>query len=176
MEDLIVNFVMIGKLLFFDFVKSILVDMVWIVMCVVVLQVFLFFFGGFFGGGNVVVQFGVDNLVSNSGLFVNGGVFVGGVQMFVIGGVFINSVVSMLIVFGMSGGCMGVMGEVGLEVVMLLIRILFGVFGVCVMGGSSLQINVEVNIVLDGLVNVFSSQFGLDQFGCDIGMFVEQKY
>ncbi|MDP6009162.1 phage tail tape measure protein [Pseudomonas aeruginosa] len=172
MEDSIVNFAMTGKLSFADFAKSILADMARIATRAAASQAL----SSLFGGGNAAVQSGVDNLVSNSGLFANGGAFAGGVQMFATGGAFTNSVVSTPTAFGMSGGRLGVMGEAGPEAVMPLTRTSSGALGVRAMGGGGSQINVEVNIASDGSANVSSSQPGLDQFGRDIGTFVEQKY
>ncbi len=176
MEDAVATFATTGKLSFSDFAKSILADMARIATRAAASQALSSLFGGFFGGGNAAAQSGVDNLVSNSGLFANGGAFAGGVQMFATGGAFTNSVVSTPTAFGMSGGRMGVMGEAGPEAVMPLTRTSSGALGVRAMGGSSSQINVEVNIASDGSANVSSSQPGLDQFGRDIGTFVEQKY
>ncbi|ELP1305181.1 phage tail tape measure protein [Pseudomonas aeruginosa] len=176
MEDAVAAFATTGKLSFSDFAKSILADMARIATRAAASQALSSLFGGFFGGGNAAAQSGVDNLVSNSGLFANGGAFAGGVQMFATGGAFTNSVVSTPTAFGMSGGRMGVMGEAGPEAVMPLTRTSSGALGVRAMGGSSSQINVEVNIASDGSANVSSSQPGLDQFGRDIGTFVEQKY
>ncbi|MEG6528986.1 hypothetical protein, partial [Bordetella bronchiseptica] len=95
---------------FSDFAKSTLADMARIATRAAASQALSSLFGGFFGGGNAAVQSGVDNLVSSSGLFANGGAFAGGVQMFATGGAFTNSVVSTLTAFGMSGGRLGVMG------------------------------------------------------------------
>ncbi|HEK1347205.1 TPA: phage tail tape measure protein [Pseudomonas aeruginosa] len=176
MEDAVATFATTGKLSFSDFAKSILADMARIATRAAASQALSSLFGGFFGGGNAAAQSGVDNLVSNSGLFANGGAFAGGVQMFATGGVFTNSVVSTPTAFGMSGGRMGVMGEAGPEAVMPLTRTSSGALGVRAMGGGGSQINVEVNIASDGSANVSSSQPGLDQFGRDIGTFVEQKY
>ncbi|MED5006238.1 phage tail tape measure protein [Pseudomonas aeruginosa] len=176
MEDSIANFAMTGKLSFSDFTKSILADMARIATRAAASQALSSLFGGFFGGGNAAAQSGVDNLVSNSGLFANGGAFASGVQMFATGGAFTNSVVSTPTAFGMSGGRLGVMGEAGPEAVMPLTRTSSGALGVRAMGGGGSQINVEVNIASDGSANVSSSQPGLDQFGRDIGTFVEQKY
>lgn len=176
MEDAVATFATTGKLSFSDFTKSILADMARIATRAAASQALSSLFGGFFGGGNAAAQSGVDNLVSNSGLFANGGAFAGGVQMFATGGVFTNSVVSTPTAFGMSGGRMGVMGEGGPEAVMPLTRTSSGALGVRAMGGGGSQINVEVNIASDGSANVSSSQPGLDQFGRDIGTFVEQKY
>ncbi|MFU3837412.1 phage tail tape measure protein [Pseudomonas aeruginosa] len=176
MEDAVATFATTGKLSFSDFAKSILADMARIATRAAASQALSSLFGGFLGGGNAAAQSGVDNLVSNSGLFANGGAFAGGVQMFATGGAFTNSVVSTPTAFGMSGGRMGVMGEAGPEAVMPLTRTSSGALGVRAMGGGSSQINVEVNIASDGSANVSSSQPGLDQFGRDIGTFVEQKY
>ncbi|MFP8314780.1 phage tail tape measure protein [Pseudomonas aeruginosa] len=176
MEDAVATFATTGKLSFSDFAKSILADMARIATRAAASQALSSLFGGFFGGGNAAVQSGVDNLVSSSGLFANGGAFAGGVQMFATGGTFTNSVVSTPTAFGMSGGRLGVMGEAGPEAVMPLTRTSSGALGVRAMGGGGSQINVEVNIASDGSANVSSSQPGLDQFGRDIGTFVEQKY
>ncbi|RTB60233.1 phage tail tape measure protein (plasmid) [Pseudomonas aeruginosa] len=176
MEDAVATFATTGKLSFSDFAKSILADMARIATRAAASQALSSLFGGFFGGGNAAAQSGVDNLVSNSGLFANGGAFAGGVQMFATGGAFTNSVVSTPTAFGMSGGRLGVMGEAGPEAVMPLTRTSSGALGVRAMGGGGSQINVEVNIASDGSANVSSSQPGLDQFGRDIGTFVEQKY
>ncbi|HEK2227658.1 TPA: phage tail tape measure protein [Pseudomonas aeruginosa] len=176
MEDAVATFATTGKLSFSDFAKSILADMARIATRAAASQALSSLFGGFFGGGNAAVQSGVDNLVSNSGLFANGGAFAGGVHMFATGGAFTNSVVSTPTAFGMSGGRLGVMGEAGPEAVMPLTRTSSGALGVRAIGGGGSQINVEVNIASDGSANVSSSQPGLDQFGRDIGTFVEQKY
>lgn len=176
MEDAVATFATTGKLSFSDFAKSILADMARIATRAAASQALSSLFGGFFGGGNAAAQSGVDNLVSNSGLFANGGAFAGGVQMFATGGAFTNSVVSTPTAFGMSGGRLGVMGEAGPEAVMPLTRTSSGALGVRAMGGGGSQINVEVNFASDGSANVSSSQPGLDQFGRDIGTFVEQKY
>ncbi|MGU0636533.1 phage tail tape measure protein [Pseudomonas aeruginosa] len=176
MEDAVATFATTGKLSFSDFAKSILADMARIATRAAASQALSSLFGGFFGGGNAAAQSGVDNLVSNSGLFANGGAFAGGVQMFAAGGAFTNSVVSTPTAFGMSGGRLGVMGEAGPEAVMPLTRTSSSALGVRAMGGGGSQINVEVNIASDGSANVSSSQPGLDQFGRDIGTFVEQKY
>ncbi|HCE5836581.1 TPA: phage tail tape measure protein, partial [Pseudomonas aeruginosa] len=117
--------------------KSILADMARIATRAAASQALSSLFGGFFGGGNAAAQSGVDNLVSNSGLFANGGAFAGGVQMFATGGAFTNSVVSTPTAFGMSGGRMGVMGEAGPEAVMPLTRTSSGALGVRAVGGGS---------------------------------------
>ncbi|HBN9555421.1 phage tail tape measure protein [Pseudomonas aeruginosa] len=137
MEDSIANFATTGKLSFSDFAKSILADMARIATRAAASQALSSLFGGFFGGGNAAAQSGVDNLVSNSGLFANGGAFAGGVQMFATGGAFTNSVVSTPTAFGMSGGRMGVMGEAGPEAVMPLTRTSSGALGVRAVGGGS---------------------------------------
>ncbi|HCH0514162.1 TPA: phage tail tape measure protein [Pseudomonas aeruginosa] len=137
MEGSIANFAMTGKLSFSDFTKSILADMARIATRAAASQALSSLFGGFFGGGNAAAQSGVDNLVSNSGLFANGGAFAGGVQMFATGGAFTNSVVSTPTAFGMSGGRLGVMGEAGPEAVMPLTRTSSGALGVRAVGGGS---------------------------------------
>ncbi|MCO2180211.1 phage tail tape measure protein [Pseudomonas aeruginosa] len=137
MEDAVATFATTGKLSFSDFAKSILADMARIATRAAASQALSSLFGGFFGGGNAAVQSGVDNLVSNSGLFANGGAFAGGVQMFATGGAFTNSVVSTPTAFGMSGGRLGVMGEAGPEAVMPLTRTSSGALGVRAVGGGS---------------------------------------
>ncbi|HHK5164778.1 TPA: phage tail tape measure protein, partial [Pseudomonas aeruginosa] len=136
MEDAVATFATTGKLSFSDFTKSILADMARIATRAAASQALSSLFGGFFGGGNAAAQSGVDNLVSNSGLFANGGAFAGGVQMFATGGAFTNSVVSTPTAFGMSGGRLGVMGEAGPEAVMPLTRTSSGALGVRAMGGG----------------------------------------
>ncbi|EMF0829271.1 phage tail tape measure protein [Pseudomonas aeruginosa] len=137
MEDAVATFATTGKLSFSDFAKSILADMARIATRAAASQALSSLFGGFFGGGNAAAQSGVDNLVSNSGLFANGGAFAGGVQMFATGGAFTNSVVSTPTAFGMSGGRLGVMGEAGPEAVMPLTRTSSGALGVRAVGGGS---------------------------------------
>ncbi len=137
MEDAVATFATTGKLSFSDFAKSILADMARIATRAAASQALSSLFGGFFGGGNAAVQSGVDNLMSNSGLFANGGAFAGGVQMFATGGAFTNSVVSTPTAFGMSGGRLGVMGEAGPEAVMPLTRTSSGALGVRAVGGGS---------------------------------------
>ncbi|HBO4168684.1 phage tail tape measure protein [Pseudomonas aeruginosa] len=133
MEDAVATFATTGKLSFSDFAKSILADMARIATRAAASQAL----SSLFGGGNAAVQSGVDNLVSNSGLFANGGAFAGGVQMFATGGAFTNSVVSTPTAFGMSGGRLGVMGEAGPEAVMPLTRTSSGALGVRAVGGGS---------------------------------------
>lgn len=55
---------------------------------------------------------------------------------FVRGGVFNDGIQSVLVLFSMVGGCLVLIGECGLEVIMLLSCGFDGVFGVCVFGGG----------------------------------------
>ena len=109
-----------------------------------------------------------------------GGGWTGGTQFFAQGGAFTNSVVSSPTAFGMSGGGVGVMGEAGPEAIVPLARASDGSLGVRMMGAgggaSSGGVQVFVNIASDGSSSSSTSEPGLQQFGSELGAFVEAKY
>ncbi|MEC5321567.1 phage tail tape measure protein, partial [Brenneria populi subsp. brevivirga] len=88
---------------------------------------------------------------------------------------FSGQVVDKPTLFAFAKGA-GLMGEAGPEAIMPLTRNANGVLGVravgAVAGGAPI---VKINIANDGSVSQ-SSAAGLEQFGSEIGRFVEQKY
>lgn len=109
-----------------------------------------------------------------------GGGWSGGTQFFAQGGAFTNSVVSSPTAFGMSGGGRGVMGEAGPEAIVPLARASDGSLGVRMMGAGGATsgggVQVFVNIASDGSSSATTNEPGLQQFGSELGAFVEAKY
>lgn len=186
MEDAIVNFAMTGKLSFADFTKSILADMARIAARQASSSLLSSLVGagaGYFTGGGVSSAGSTaagytgseySNWLATQAL---GGAWDSGVQMFAKGGAFTNSVVSQPTAFGMAGG-VGVMGEAGPEAIMPLARASDGSLGVRAAGGGagSTAIHVTVHVDSEGGVSTSSNAAGLQQFGDELGRFVEQKH
>jgi len=122
-------------------------------------------------------QAGYSNLGSWQ---AKGGGWTGGTQFFAQGGAFTNSVVSSPTSFGMSGGQRGVMGEAGPEAIVPLARSSDGSLGVRMMGGQSSGtgggVQVFVNIDGNGNASSSSDEPAMNQFGSELGAFVEAKY
>lgn len=68
----------------------------------------------------------------------------------------------------------GLMGEAGPEAIMPLIRNANGVMGMRAVGGNAAP-QVSINIASDGHISQTSSA-GLEQFGSEIGSFVDQRF
>ncbi|WP_089167845.1 phage tail tape measure protein [Azotobacter chroococcum] len=130
------------------------------------------------GGG--LVQAGVSWL---GDLFANakGNAFAGGeVIPFAKGGAFTNSIVDTPTLFPFAKGT-GLMGEAGPEAIMPLGRSSDGSLGVRMIGGGSgggqaVVISVEVNIQSDGSVTAQANSQAGQQFGADVGRYIEQRY
>jgi lambda family phage tail tape measure protein len=193
MEDAIVNFAMTGKLSFADFAKSILADMARIAARQASSEALSALFGlassaagSYFGGsttsaGSTSAGYSDAALSGWSGVQqAKGGAWSGGVQMFASGGAFTNSVVSKPTAFGMSGGQTGVMGEAGPEAIMPLTRTAGGQLGVRSVGGANAAggtvISVQVNVAGDGTTTSTADDPAYEQFGKDLGDFVDQRY
>jgi len=107
-----------------------------------------------------------------------GGAWSGGTQMFAQGGAFTNSVVSNPTSFGMANGARGIMGEAGDEAIVPLARTRNGDLGVRMMGGGSsggTVVQVNVNVTGNGSSSSSDGGAGWDQFGSELGSFVEQR-
>lgn len=108
-----------------------------------------------------------------------GGAWSGGTQMFAQGGAFTNSVVSNPTSFGMANGARGVMGEAGDEAIVPLARTRNGDLGVRMMGGGNsgggTVVQVNVNVAESGTSSSSDGGAGWDQFGSELGSFVEQR-
>ncbi|AZF09567.1 Phage tail length tape-measure protein 1 [Pseudomonas sp. R2-37-08W] len=199
MEDSLVNFALTGKASFADFTKSILADMARIAtrqassaLLGSLVGAAASYFGGSAAGGNGMAAGSAGAVSSNLGASsagysstyfpqAKGGAWSGGVQMFADGGAFTNSVVSKPTAFGMAGG-MGLMGEAGPEAIMPLTRTSSGALGVRAVGGGSggavvpTQINVTVTVASDGTTSSTADDSAYQQFGKDLGDFVDQRY
>jgi len=125
------------------------------------------------------IKAGVDWL---GGLFANakGNAFAGGsVIPFAQGGAFTNSIVNKPTLFPFAKGT-GLMGEAGPEAIMPLTRSSDGSLGVRMVGGGgggqAVRISVVINIQSDGSVNTEANSQASQQFGAEIGRYVEQRY
>lgn len=108
-----------------------------------------------------------------------GGAWSGGTQMFAQGGMFTNSVVSNPTPFAMSNGAMGIMGEAGDEAIVPLARTRNGDLGVRMVGGggggNSTIVHVNVQVADGGSSSSSDGGSNWNQFGNELGSFVEQK-
>ena len=148
MEDALVNFVTTGKLAFGDLARSIINDMIRIVIQQAIMRPFTGWLSGILG-------------------FENGGVVSGGepVKKFAYGGI-----VSRPTVFPMKNG-MGLMGEAGAEAIMPLQRGRNGKLGVQASGGVG---NIVVNVDASGS-NVEGDAAQGRQLGKMIGAAVQNE-
>jgi lambda family phage tail tape measure protein len=182
MEDAIVQFATTGKLSFSDFAKSVLADMARIAArqaATGILSSAVSTVAGLWTGGATSAGSTTAGYSSTYFPQAKGGAWADGIQMFAKGGAFTNSIVSQPTLFPFANGT-GLMGEAGPEAIMPLTRGSDGSLGVRakldgVVGGGT-QINVEVNISSDGTSQVSSDDATANQFGREIGAFVEQKY
>ena len=97
--------------------------------------------------------------------------------MFANGGAFTNSIAT-----GPTLAPMALFGEAGPEAIMPLTRTSSGALGVRAVGGSSgamgapAQINVTVTVASDGTTSSTADDPAYQQFGKDLGDFVDQRY
>lgn len=194
MGDAMGEFVTTGKLNFKDLTSSILTDMAKIAARQATSSALSALFGmastaagAYFGSGNGLSGAAAtsSNLGASQAGYGNayfpqakGGGWTGGTQFFAQGGAFTNSIVSSPTSFGMSGGGRGVMGEAGPEAIVPLARASDGSLGVRMMGGGGASggVQVFVNIASDGSVTSTSDDSGLQQFGSELGAFVDARY
>ncbi|WP_397448128.1 phage tail tape measure protein [Pseudomonas sp. NA-150] len=193
MDDALANFALTGKLSFSDFAKSIIADLAKIAAKQASSAVLSSIFGlatsaasSYFGGGSSsggsASDYSSGQLSGWAGVHqATGGAWDSGVQMFANGGAFSDSVVSTPTAFGMAGGRTGVMGEAGPEAIMPLTRGSNGKLGVQAVGGgagqgTTTQVSVVVNVASDGSAQSTTDTAGYEQFGKDLGQFIEQKY
>lgn len=190
MEDSIVSFVTTGKMSFSDLTKSILADMARIAVKSAASSALMAIFGSMdFSGSSAA---GTGNAASDYSNLSNwqgptqakGGGWSGGTQFFAKGGAFTNTVVSKPTAFGTSTGT-GVMGEKGPEAIMPLTRSSDGSLGVRAsvdVGGLQQSTGgggVNVYISIDGAggaPTTETSDSKYEQFGKDLGNFVDQRY
>lgn len=170
--DALANFVLTGKMDFKSLAVSILSDLAKVAVKIAFVNA-LKAGASAFGGAGYTGAFG----------FANGGAFDSGVQKFAKGGAFTNSVYNKPTPFAMGGafgGGMGVMGEAGPEAIMPLTRGPDGSLGVRSIGGGSKSssggVIVNISIAEGGQTTTDSNTNGMQQFGKEIGSFVEQKY
>ena len=149
MEDALVNFVTTGKLAFGDLARSIINDMIRIVIQQAIMKPFTGWLSGILG-------------------FENGGVVSGGEQVkkYAYGGI-----VSRPTVFPMKNG-MGLMGEAGAEAIMPLKRGSNGKLGVQASGGG--VGNVVVNVDASG-TNAEGNESQGRELGKMIGVAVQSE-
>ena len=184
MEDALVSFVTTGKASFADFTKSILADMARIAarqaITGLAANLFSSVVGGYMGGGGTTTSTSGFSEGYFSSVNAKGNAFrAGEVVAFANGGAFSNSIVSSPTLFPMSAGRTGLMGEAGPEAILPLTRAPDGSLGVRSLGGGSsgvAQISVQVNIASDGSSEVSADDGRAQQFGKELGAFVEQKY
>jgi len=191
MEDAVVNFATTGKLSFADFTKSILADMARIatrqassaLLSSLVGAGISYFSGGgssTTSAGSTAAGYSPGTINSWAAAQANGGAWDSGAQLFANGGAFTNSIVSKPTAFGMAGGQKGIMGEAGPEAIVPLARTAGGQLGIRALGGGSgdgsTQISVQVTVASDGSTSASSDAPGFQQFGKELGDFVEQKY
>lgn len=132
MTDTFTEFVMTGKASFKDMTKSILADLLKIIIRAQIVNAVTSMFGitpAAAGGGGF-----------SFGMYANGGAFSNGVQKFASGGAFTNSVVSNPTMFS-ANGKPAVMGEAGPEAIVPLARLGGGSLGV-----KSVPSNVIINV------------------------------
>lgn len=199
MGDAMGEFVATGKLDFRSLTSSILTDMAKIAAQQATSSALSSLFGmattlggAYFGGGANGLAAGSAGATSSATgasqagygnqFFpqAKGGGWTGGTQFFAQGGAFTNSVVSTPTAFGMSGGKRGVMGEAGPEAIVPLARASDGSLGVRMMGAGGQQagggVQVFINIDGEGGVTSSSDNSGLQQFGSELGAFVDSRY
>ena len=194
--DALAEFVTTGKLDFRSFTASILADMAKIAAQQAasgalsgILGIAATAASAYFGGGANGLAAGSAGAASSSmgasqagysNLYfqAKGGAWSGGTQMFANGGMFTNSVVSNPTPFAMSNGAMGVMGEAGDEAIVPLARTRNGDLGIRAMGGgngANTIVNVNVAVSSGGTTSNSDGGAGWNQFGNELGTFVEQK-
>ncbi len=184
MEDAVANFAISGKFSFSDFTKSVLADMARIATRQAITGIAGSLFGsavsGLFGGGASAVGEGTMTGFSEGSFVPNAK---GGVYDSPSLSHFSNQVHSTPQFFAFAKGA-GVFGEAGPEAIMPLTRAPDGNLGVRAVGRGSAEsssvvagpISVSITINSDGSTQVESKAPMMDQFGKEIGAFVEAKY
>ncbi|MCF1487600.1 phage tail tape measure protein [Pseudomonas sp. AA27] len=184
MEDAVANFAITGKLSFSDFAKSVLADMARIATRQAITGIAGSLFGsaigGFFGGGASAVGEGTMTGFSEGSFVPNAK---GGVYDSPSLSHFSNQVHSTPQFFAFAKGA-GVFGEAGPEAIMPLTRAPDGNLGVRALGragsdsatAAAAPVSVSITINSDGSTQVESKAPMMDQFGKEIGAFVEAKY
>jgi lambda family phage tail tape measure protein len=183
MEDAIVNFAMTGKLSFADFTKSILADMARIATRQASSALLGSLVGaatGYFtgGSGNGLAAGSAGAVSSNAGASQAGyqGVDFSGYRA-AGGPVAPNSLYEVNELgpelYNEGGRSFLMTGANGGSVTPLTSG---GGAGIQAMGGGSTQISVQVNVASDGGTSATSSDPSYQQFGKELGDFVEQKY
>jgi lambda family phage tail tape measure protein len=191
------TFVTTGKLNFKDFALSVMADMATMAAKQAamgalgsILSIAGAAAGAYMGGG--ANGFAAGSAAANSSAAgassagygntyyqAKGGAWSGGTQMFAQGGAFTNSVVSNPTSFGMANGSRGIMGEAGDEAIVPLARTRNGDLGVRMMGGGNsgggTVVQVNVNVADGGTSSSSDGGAGWDQFGSELGSFVEQR-
>lgn len=153
MEDMLVDFVMTGKLNFKDFINVVLKELVRLMIQLMIIKPLMAMFGGGFARGGSFDNSGSINGVDSvpSTFAANGKSFSnGGLQMFASGGMFTNNIVNTPTKFPI-----GLMGEAGPEAIMPLSRDSQGRLGIKASGesGTSVENNVTIAVsIQDGSV------------------------
>jgi lambda family phage tail tape measure protein len=197
--DALGQFVVTGKLNFRDFATSVIADMAKIAAQQAASQALsglfnlAFTVGSAYLGGTGPNGFAAGSAGAKSSALgassagyssqyfrqAKGGGWTGGTQFFAQGGAFTNSIVSTPTAFGMSGNRRGVMGEAGPEAIVPLARASDGSLGVRMVGASggasSGGVNVYVTISDSGTTTTTDAP-AAQQFGQELGQFVESKY
>jgi len=167
MTNSIADFVMTGKANFADFAKSIIADIVKMMVKMLAMKAIQSMGMGFADGG--AFEGGEQQ-------FAKGSAFDSGeVMKFANGGTFTNRIVDQPTNFNM-----GLMGEAGAEAIMPLTRMSGGELGVRAMGGGGVSSTVQVNVYVQqsGEANGTSkveAPSGLKQFGNELAAFVDAR-
>lgn len=134
--------------------------------------------GSFFGGGagaSASTGTAVSSYGSNFQFNAKGGVYDSPSLS-----AFSNGIVRNPTMFAFAKGGAGIMGEAGPEAIMPLTRAPDGSLGVRAVGGGggqSVSSAPQVYITIDGNGNTSTQTSpGLEQFGADVGKFVDQRY
>ncbi|MFT8212258.1 MAG: phage tail tape measure C-terminal domain-containing protein [Symbiopectobacterium sp.] len=151
LDNSVMNFVRTGKLNFSSFAESVLGMLAEIAVKSALVQ-----------GVNAVL--GAFGFTANA----KGGVYTSSSLS-----AYSGQVVDRPTLFAFAKGA-GLMGEAGPEAIMPLIRNANGVMGMRAVGGNAAP-QVSINIASDGHISQTSSA-GLEQFGSEIGSFVDQRF
>jgi len=186
MEDLIVQFVMTGKVNFGDFVKSVIADFARMEARILLSKAFEWItsmaMSYFSSGANTSSGLGAYQGAASGGSFVGprakGAAYDGGVEYFAKGGTFTNQIVSQPTMFRFgNGGKFGEMGEAGPEAIMPLARDSSGKLGVAAMGmgggGGGNVFHVETNIFMKDGGSSSQRDNGSDSMAAALGEMVE---
>jgi lambda family phage tail tape measure protein len=181
MEDALGTFVTTGKLDFRSLTVSILSDLAKTAAKIAASKILTSLLGAFAGGASSAGTPGSASFVGPIAQ-AKGGAWQSGVQKFAKGGAFTNSIVSSPTNFATQSG-LGLMGEAGPEAILPLSRTADGSLGVkAIIDYSNLPtasagggVAVVVNISGEGGAQTNATS-GYEQFGKDIGDFIDQRY